>query len=88
MKPPRVAASPAALECVLHSMLTLGDSTVVFGRVVHAVVSEEVLAEDGLPDIGRLRPLARLGRNEWGTLGEVLGKPRIRWSDWQTGKRS
>ncbi|MEU6244005.1 flavin reductase family protein [Streptomyces sp. NPDC047024] len=88
VKPPRVAASPAALECVLHSMLTLGDSTVVFGRVVHAVASKEVLAEDGLPDIGLMRPLTRLGRNEWGTLGKVLDKPRIRWSDWQKGERS
>ncbi|MFC7219497.1 flavin reductase family protein [Streptomyces polyrhachis] len=88
VKPPRVAASPAALECVLHSLLTLGDSTVVFGRVVHAVVSDGVLAEDGLPGIGLLRPLTRLGRNEWGTLGGVLDKPRIRWSDWQRGERS
>ncbi|MFD4540531.1 flavin reductase family protein [Streptomyces bauhiniae] len=86
--PPRVAASPAALECELHSLLTLGDSTVVFGRVVHAVVSEEALAKDGLPDIERLRPLSRLGRDEWGTLGEVLEKPRIRWRDWQQGERS
>jgi flavin reductase (DIM6/NTAB) family NADH-FMN oxidoreductase RutF len=88
VKPPRVAASPAALECVLHSLLTLGDSTVVFGRVVHAVVNEEALAEDGLPDIGLLRPLSRLGRNEWGTVGDVLDKPRIRWSNWQEGERS
>jgi flavin reductase (DIM6/NTAB) family NADH-FMN oxidoreductase RutF len=70
VRPPRVAASPVALECTLHSTLRLGDSTVVFGRVVHAAVHEDVLV-DGRPDIGRLRPLSRLGGNEWGTVGEV-----------------
>ncbi|CAM5503478.1 hypothetical protein STANM309S_02810 [Streptomyces tanashiensis] len=36
VKPPRVAQSPVALECELHSTLRIGDSTVVFGRVVAA----------------------------------------------------
>jgi flavin reductase (DIM6/NTAB) family NADH-FMN oxidoreductase RutF len=81
VKPPRVAASPVALECELHSTLRLGDSTVVFGRVVYAVVSEAVMA-DGLPDVRALRPLARLGKDEWGTLGEVLEIKRIPLADW------
>lgn len=88
VKPPRVAASPVALECVLHSTVTLGDSTVVFGRVVHAAVSEDVMARDGLPAIDRLKPLARLGRNEWAAVSHVLEKERIRWEDWQQGERS
>ncbi|GAA2253458.1 flavin reductase [Streptomyces ruber] len=81
VRPPRVAASPVALECTLHATLGLGNSTVVFGRVVHAVVSDDVLV-DGRPDIGLLRPLARLGGNEWGTVGEVHDLARIRYRDW------
>lgn len=84
--PARVAESPVALECRLERALELGDSTVVIGRVVHAAVSTDVLDGDphegGLPVIGKLRPLARLGRNEWSTLGEVLEITRIRWDDW------
>ncbi|MFJ3640283.1 flavin reductase family protein [Streptomyces sp. NPDC090108] len=80
VRPPRVAGSPAALECTLHSTLRLGDSTVVFGRVVHAVVSEEALVE-GRPDIRMLRPLARLGGNEWSTVGEVSELARQRYQD-------
>ncbi|MEU9481480.1 flavin reductase family protein [Streptomyces sp. NPDC048191] len=76
VRPPRVAASPVALECALHSTLRLGDSTVVFGRVVHAAVHEDVLV-DGRPDIRRLRPLSRLGGNEWGTVGEVRELARV-----------
>ncbi|NYH55468.1 flavin reductase (DIM6/NTAB) family NADH-FMN oxidoreductase RutF [Nocardiopsis arvandica] len=76
VRPPRVAGSPAALECVLHSTLGLGDSTVVLGRVVRAAVDEAVLV-DGHPDAALLRPLARLGRNEWSTLGEVRALDRV-----------
>jgi flavin reductase (DIM6/NTAB) family NADH-FMN oxidoreductase RutF len=84
VKPPRVAASPVALECELHSTVLLGDSTVVFGRVVHAAVSEAVLVE-GHPDVRKLRPLSRLGKDEWGTMGEVLEISRIPYADWPDG---
>ncbi|MER5737125.1 flavin reductase family protein [Streptomyces sp. NPDC002262] len=76
VKVPRVAASPVALECELHSTLRIGDSTVVFGRVVHVAVDEEYLT-DGHPEITRMRPLARLGKNEWGTLGGVRELARV-----------
>ncbi|MER5183049.1 flavin reductase family protein [Streptomyces sp. NPDC002896] len=82
VKPPRVAASPVALECRLHSTLCLGDSTVVFGRVVHAVLSEDVIV-DGHPDIELLRPLSRLGRNEWGTMGQIKEIARVPYTVWQ-----
>ncbi len=81
VRPPRVAESPVALECVRHATLSFGDSTVVFGRVVHAAVDEAVLA-DGRPDVERLRPLARLGGNQWSRLGEVVGIDRIAYDDW------
>lgn len=84
--PPRVAESPVALECRLEQALTLGDSTVVIGRVVHASVRTDVFDGDphdgGLPRIDRLRPLARLGRDEWSTVGELLEISRIRYRDW------
>lgn len=76
VRPPRVASSPVALECALHSTLTLGDSTVVFGRIVRAAVDKGYLDGDH-PDVELLRPLARLGRNEWSTLGEVRRIDRV-----------
>jgi flavin reductase (DIM6/NTAB) family NADH-FMN oxidoreductase RutF len=81
VKPSRVAASPVALECEVYSTLRLGDSTVVFGQVVHAAVSDAALV-DGHPDVRKLRPLARLGKNEWGTLGEVWEINRIPLQEW------
>lgn len=81
VRPPRVARSPAAIECVLHDTHDLGTSVVVFGRVVLIAVAEEVLS-DGLPDVHRLKPLARLGKREWSTIGDVLEIARIRHEDW------
>jgi len=87
VKPPRVAASPVALECRLHSTVRLGDSTVVFGSVVHAAIDENVLV-NGHPAIDRLRPLSRLGRSEWGTVGEVVPVRRIPYADWPARENS
>jgi flavin reductase (DIM6/NTAB) family NADH-FMN oxidoreductase RutF len=84
--PPRVAESPVALECRLHQALELGDSTVVIGRVLHAAIHEDVFVTDErgntLPAIERLRPLARLGRNQWSTIGTVLDIARISHDEW------
>ncbi|MFC0629169.1 flavin reductase family protein [Kribbella deserti] len=78
---PRVAESPVAIECGLHTTLELGDSTVVIGRVRHIAVDSTVLEGDH-PAIGLLRPLARLGKDEWSTIGDVRSISRIRYGDW------
>jgi flavin reductase (DIM6/NTAB) family NADH-FMN oxidoreductase RutF len=78
---PRVAESPVAVECTLHSTLRLGDSTVVFGRV-RAITAWEHAVRDGRPRIEELRPLARLGGNEWSTLGEIREIARIPYTKW------
>lgn len=78
--PPRVAQSPVALECVADGERSFGRSTVVFGRVVHLAVIRSALADDGLPDPRALDPASRLGRDEWGTVGELFTLRRIPFS--------
>ncbi len=78
---PRVALSPVSVECRLHSTVRLGDSTVVFGRVVH-VSAWASAVRDGRPRIEELKPLARLGGNEWSTIGKVLEIARIPYRQW------
>ena len=80
VKPPRVAQSPASIECTLHSTLRLGDSTVVLGSVVMITVADHALV-DGHPDYDRLDPLARLGKNEWGVHAQVRSLTRPRTPD-------
>jgi flavin reductase (DIM6/NTAB) family NADH-FMN oxidoreductase RutF len=74
--PPRVAASPVALECVLAATQEFGSCTVVFGQVVHVAVDEAVL-RDGRPAVDLLQPLSRLGANEWATIGDVTSHRRV-----------
>jgi flavin reductase (DIM6/NTAB) family NADH-FMN oxidoreductase RutF len=78
---PRVAESPVAVECMLHSTLSLGDSTVVFGRVQRISVWESAV-RDGRPRIEHLQPLARLGGNEWTTIGDIREIRRIPYRKW------
>ncbi|WP_236830696.1 flavin reductase family protein [Blastococcus sp. KM273128] len=77
----RVAESPVSIECVLHATLRLGDSTVVLGRVQHISAWSEAV-RDGRPRIEHLQPLARLGGNEWATIGEVREIARIPHRTW------
>jgi len=82
--PPRVARSPSALECVVEGFHAFGDSdrscTVVFGRVVHLAVDEQV-ARDGRARVELLRPVARLGGAEWAAVGTVSRRRRVPFTD-------
>lgn len=69
--PPRVAESPASIECTLHSTVNLGESTLVLGDV-RAITVQSAALVDGLPTIDALLPLSRLGRNEWGLSPPVV----------------
>ena len=74
---PRVAASPASLECTLHSVQELGNSWLILGRVVGIHVDDAVM-RDGHPEFTLMQPLARLGLNEWGLPNEVVRIDRPR----------
>jgi flavin reductase (DIM6/NTAB) family NADH-FMN oxidoreductase RutF len=85
VRPPRVAQAPVSFECRVSGEHEVGNCVMVFGEVVHLSALRRVLADDGLPDAHALAPLSRLGRAEWGTLGDVIALPRIRWDSWRDG---
>lgn len=68
--PPRVAGSPASIECTLHSTVEVGDSVVVLGLVQAITVADRVFSGRHV-DAQLLDPLSRLGGHQWGTLGEI-----------------
>jgi flavin reductase (DIM6/NTAB) family NADH-FMN oxidoreductase RutF len=78
--PCRVAESPVAMECRLVSTQAFGKCTVVYGEVVHVAVSHDVI-RDGRPAIDLLQPVARLGANEWSTVGAVSERRRVPFKD-------
>jgi flavin reductase (DIM6/NTAB) family NADH-FMN oxidoreductase RutF len=75
--PRRVAASPIHFECnVLNSIeiessIPEGRATIVIGRVVGIHINDAALT-DGRVDVGRLRPLARLGYLDYTSVSEMF----------------
>ena len=60
VKAPRVAASPAAFECRVHSIVSVGNGNMVFGDVLCIHVDENVM-RDGVVAPDLLKPVGRLG---------------------------
>ena len=80
--PPRVEASPVALECrYLRSIeLTTSegaavDGTVVLGEVVQIHIDERVLT-DGRVDLAKVRPIARLGYMDYTVVDTIFSMRR------------
>ncbi len=76
VKPPRVAASPIALECRLFQIVPLPDDHgnandwLVIGRVVGIHIDENFI-RDGRLDTAAMKPIARLGYSEYATIDET-----------------
>ncbi len=79
---PFVADAAAALECRLFREVELGDApnTLVIGEVLRIHLHPELdIDPDTLHvDVGSLRPVGRLGLDEYTLLGEVRHVPRPR----------
>jgi flavin reductase (DIM6/NTAB) family NADH-FMN oxidoreductase RutF len=71
VRPPRVAGSPASIECRRERIVEVGSAYVVFGLVTAITVRDDVL-QDGVPAMDLLRPVSRLGGDEWGRPPEVF----------------
>jgi flavin reductase (DIM6/NTAB) family NADH-FMN oxidoreductase RutF len=67
VKPMRVAGSPIQFECIYLNTIRfpgaspMGSADVVFGRVVGVHIADEALNEQGLVDVLKIKPLARMG---------------------------
>jgi flavin reductase (DIM6/NTAB) family NADH-FMN oxidoreductase RutF len=71
---PRVAESPVSMEARLTQIvpLTGSDYSIIVGEIVRWHITDGLLAPDGLIDIARIRPIARLARDEYTKFGEVF----------------
>ena len=78
VKPARIAESPIHIECLLEQILPLGNNAtdMVIGRCVRMHIAESVLADDGCIDAAKLRPVARLGRDEYAVVTNLIKYPR------------
>ena len=84
--PPRIAESPAQMECRVTEILEFGQSqqrrNFVIAEVVMFHVDDAFLRDDGLPDHQQFGILGRLGDDYyWGRKGSFELK-RIKYENW------
>jgi len=82
VKPPRVAASPCALECKLIKIVAMEtadgkpvDGHVVFGQVVGVHIDDRFIV-DGLLDTAAMKPIARCGYDQYAVVESVFSMTR------------
>jgi len=85
VKPPRVAASPAHLECKLHQLLELptdprtGDRNVMVIGLVVGIHIDDAFIVNGRFDTARAQPVARLGYHDYAVVTEAFEIKRPGW---------
>jgi flavin reductase (DIM6/NTAB) family NADH-FMN oxidoreductase RutF len=84
VRPPRVAASPCALECRLLQIVELDDLDgqpahrhVVFGQVVGVHIDDRFI-KDGRLDTAAMQPIARCGYSDYAIVDKVISIVRPR----------
>ncbi len=82
VKPPRVAASPCALECKLIKIVPIEaiagrtvDCHVVFGQVIGVHIDDRYIVE-GLLDTAAMKPIARCGYDQYAVVVKVFSMVR------------
>lgn len=86
IKPPRVARSPVALECVLHSTVPLSaNQIIIIGRIVHAHVKDEMVldASEPLLDTNAMHLIGGMHGAKWyARTSDQFAMVRPTWEDW------
>lgn len=81
VKPPRVAEAAVAMECRLTQVVPVGQTgyTMILGDVLRFHIRDGLLRPNGLVDAEKARPIARLGGDEYATVGRVfeMKRPRV-----------
>ena len=81
VKPPRVKEAPIHMECEFFQEIklpcTLKDSinTTIIGKVLGIHIKEEVLT-DGIIDLSKIKPIARLGYNQYTYVDNIFTMTR------------
>lgn len=83
VKPARLSASPFALECRQHTLLSFGpERDLLIGEVINVHARSGVMDPDNFHvDIDAYRPLARLFGDYYARLGEVFSMRRESYAD-------
>jgi flavin reductase (DIM6/NTAB) family NADH-FMN oxidoreductase RutF len=91
VKPPRVARAPAALECKYLKTVPLhgidgvqSESQVIIGQVIGVYIDDAVIT-DGMVDLNKIQPVARLGYADYSAVDRVF---KLKWDGGEGLKRA
>lgn len=90
VKPPRIAESPANLECRLVSTVEIGNTRVVLGEIIYLHIKKEFLDHENqtvLTDL--ISPVGRMHKNSVYTrTTNLFNLPRISFKEWKEQEKS
>jgi len=78
VKPPRVAETPVALECVYHQTIQLPSNDedepniVIIGKVIGIHIDDAYIGANGLVNTAAMKPIARCGYMEYAVVTEMF----------------
>jgi flavin reductase (DIM6/NTAB) family NADH-FMN oxidoreductase RutF len=87
VRPPRLAQSPAAMECRKTVSLSFGPHReLLVGEVVQFHIADGVMDDAFNVDVAAYQPIARLFGNLYAHQGEVFELTRPTFAEWQAQK--
>ena len=89
VKPPRIAESPVALECVTFQLIPAGHHTIVLGRVVAMHIKDECVLDPVkcYVDTPKLGLVGRMHGRGWYTrTTDRFEVPRMTVAEWEAKK--
>ena len=91
IKPPRIAESPVALECVTFQLIPAGRHTIVLGRVVAMHINDDCMLDAAkfYVDTPKLGLVGRMHGRGWYTrTTDRIEVPRISVAEWEAKKKA
>lgn len=89
VRPPRIAESPVALECVTYQLVPAGEHTIVLGRVVGVHIQDDCVLDAAkcYVDTPKMNLVGRMHGRGWYTrTTDRLEVPRMTVAEWEAKK--
>jgi flavin reductase (DIM6/NTAB) family NADH-FMN oxidoreductase RutF len=91
VKPPRIAESPANLECRLASTVEIGNTRIVLGEIIYLHIKKEFLDpyENQTVHSDLISPVGRMHKNcVYTRTSDLFNLPRLSFKEWKEQEKS
>ncbi len=91
VKPPRIAESPANLECRLASTVEIGNTRIVLGEIIYLHIKKEFLDpyENQTVHTDLISPVGRMHKNcVYTRTTDLFNLPRLSFKEWKEQEKS